>query len=364
MNILFYLGHPAQFHFSKNIISRLQKDGHTVLVLIKTKDVLEDLVKKSGFSYVNIQNEVRKNSRYSIAIASLKRTFSVLKLAIKCKCDVLIGTDASIAQVGYILGRPSFTTLEDDFEIIPKLAKVTYPFSRKIIVPKVCKVGKWEKKKVGYDGYMKLAYLHPNYFKKDACVIKKYGLCDRYVLVRLAKLTAHHDVGIKGLNVDLVLKLINLIKSFGCGVYLSSEDNIDERLGDFVLKIDSVDMHQILAHSAMLISDSQSMSVESAMLGVPSLRFSDFSGKISVLEELEHKYELTRGIKTSEPHELILRVKEYFTQEDSADLFNERHLKMLNDKIDVTAFFVWFIENYPESAKIMKENPDYQYNFR
>ena len=50
-------------------------------VLIKTKDVLEDLVKKYGFSYVNIQNEVRKNSRYSIAIASLKRTFSVLPVA-------------------------------------------------------------------------------------------------------------------------------------------------------------------------------------------------------------------------------------------------------------------------------------------
>lgn len=30
---------------------------------------------------------------------------------------------------------------------------------------------------------------------------------------------------------------------------------------------------------------------------------------------------------------------------------------MLSDKIDVTAFMVWFIENYPKSAKIMKENP-------
>jgi len=37
---------------------------------------------------------------------------------------------------------------------------------------------------------------------------------------------------------------------------------------------------------------------------------------------------------------------------------------MLADKIDVTAFFVWFIENYPDSAKIMKENPDYQYKFK
>jgi len=36
----------------------------------------------------------------------------------------------------------------------------------------------------------------------------------------------------------------------------------------------------------------------------------------------------------------------------------------LLDKIDVTAFLVWFVEYYPKSAKIMKENPDYQYNFR
>jgi hypothetical protein len=37
---------------------------------------------------------------------------------------------------------------------------------------------------------------------------------------------------------------------------------------------------------------------------------------------------------------------------------------MIKDKIDVTAFMVWFIENYPESKRIMKENPDYQYKFK
>ena len=37
---------------------------------------------------------------------------------------------------------------------------------------------------------------------------------------------------------------------------------------------------------------------------------------------------------------------------------------MLADKIDVIAFMAWFIENYPESANILKENTDYQYKFR
>jgi hypothetical protein len=37
---------------------------------------------------------------------------------------------------------------------------------------------------------------------------------------------------------------------------------------------------------------------------------------------------------------------------------------MLSKQIDVTAFLVWFIENYPESAQIMKKDPDYQLRFK
>jgi len=35
--------------------------------------------------------------------------------------------------------------------------------------------------------------------------------------------------------------------------------------------------------------------------------------------------------------------------------WKEKSEKMLAEKIDVTAFLVWFVENYPESVKIMKE---------
>lgn len=37
---------------------------------------------------------------------------------------------------------------------------------------------------------------------------------------------------------------------------------------------------------------------------------------------------------------------------------------MLSDKIDVTAFMVWFIETYPESKRIMEVNPGYQKRFK
>ena len=43
--------------------------------------------------------------------------------------------------------------------------------------------------------------------------------------------------------------------------------------------------------------------------------------------------------------------------------WQRRRQKMLSEKIDVTAFMVWFIENYPESVRVMKETPEYQYRF-
>lgn len=100
------------------------------------------------------------------------------------------------------------------------------------------------------------------------------------------------------------------------------------------------------------------------MLGVPNLRFSDFAGRISVLEELGNKYQLTLGIKTNEPKRLIDEATNILISPNTKDDYTNRRKRMLKDKIDVTAFMVWFIENYPDSKRVMKENPDYQYKFK
>lgn len=349
MKIIVYLGHPAQFHFFKNIVTQLMKDGHQVKILIKTKDVLENLLKLNNFEYENIQSIPRKNNRFSILIASLARTCHVMKIALKFKADILIGADASIAQSGFFLRRSAITVLEDDYEVIEKLAKLAYPFTSSIVVPTVCGVGKWESKKVPYHGYMKLAYLHPNRFTADKEIVEKYIQEEKYCLIRLAQLTAHHDVGIKGLTVDLVKEIIEIAEKRGYTVFISSEAYLHESLLTYQLKINQNDIHHLMAFTSLLISDSQSMSVESAMLGVPSIRFSDFAGRISVLEELENKYQLTFGVKTKQHKQLIFLVNELLSNENLAVLFQQRRAKMLADKIDVTAFFVWFIENYPQS---------------
>ena len=44
--------------------------------------------------------------------------------------------------------------------------------------------------------------------------------------------------------------------------------------------------------------------------------------------------------------------------------WQDKRKRFLDDYIDVTAFFTWFIENYPESQKVIKEVPNYQYRFK
>lgn len=346
MNVLFYLGHPAQYHFIKNSARQLLEDGHRLKILIKTKDILENLLKEDGWEYENIQPNYRKNSKLAILTASLKRTLAVLKAARRFKADILIGTDSSIAQAGWLLRKPAITTLEDDIEVIGHLARLTYPFTTKIVVPTPCRVGKWEKKKVPYDGYMKLAYLHPNYFRPDENIVRNYGIEGKYVLIRLAKLIAHHDTGIGGLGTSLVKDILAQVEAKGYKAYISSEVELSADLEPYRLCIHYRDIHHVLAYASLLISDSQSMSVEAAMLGTPSIRFSDFKGRISVLEELEDKYQLTFGIKTDEPERLMGKADELLRMPDVRVTFQERRKKMLSEKIDVATFLTQFIENY------------------
>ncbi len=55
MKYLFYFGHPAQYLFLRETIRRLvRSDKHQVTILIKTKDVLEELILADDLPYTNI----------------------------------------------------------------------------------------------------------------------------------------------------------------------------------------------------------------------------------------------------------------------------------------------------------------------
>ncbi|MBI4649233.1 MAG: DUF354 domain-containing protein [Bacteroidia bacterium] len=292
----------------------------------------------------------------------LKRYWIVFKLVKKFRPNLLLGSEFSLPLIGKILRIPSILFSEDDSKVIPKLVKITYPFVDAILSPNNCSAGKWEKKKIEYSGYHELSYLHPNNFqpKED---VSPFSETKPYFLLRFSKLSAHHDNYIKGINNEIAQKLLELLKPHG-RIYITSERELEPQFEKYRINIDPHKMHHILYYTDLFIGDSQSMAMEAAVLGIPGIRFNDFVGKISVLNELENKYKLSIGIKSSEPDKLFNKVKELLSEKNIKQKWQARKEKLLKNKINVADFLVWFIENYPVSAKIMKQTPDYQYKFK
>ena len=117
-------------------------------------------------------------------------------------------------------------------------------------------------------------------------------------------------------------------------------------------------------YATMFIGDSQTMTSEAAVLGTPSIRCNTFVGRIHYLEEEEYKYGLTYGFRPDQTEAMFQKIEELLVMPNLKQEWQARRQKMLSEKIDYSRFLTWFIENYPESARIMRENPDYQWRFK
>ena len=49
--------------------------------------------------------------------------------------------------------------------------------------------------------------------------------------------------------------------------------------------------------------------------------------------------------------------------EQSAHMFLDTLKKMLSEKVDLTSFMIWLLENYPDSIKTIEKSPSYQQKF-
>ena len=360
MKILCHLVHPAHFHLFKNILESLSKNGHEILITIRNKDVLENLLIESNLKYIKISDIQDSNSKLSLITSILKKTYSLIKISKFFRPDIMISSATEVAIAGKLIRVPTLLYFEDDLEYVKNWALICGPLASNLICPESCSAGKWVNKVVKYNGYHELTYLHPKL--TDFSISETSKTKPKYLL-RLAKLTAYHDDNNSGIDNKLAHKIIDQLKVKG-DVYISAERELSNDFKELKLKVKSTELLDFMRDVDLYIGDSQTMAAEAAVLGIPSIRFNDFVGKLGYLEELEHKYGLTYGIKTSEPEKLLEKIDELISYPNIKEEWQKRRAKMLADKIDVTAFMVWFIENYPNSVKVMKENPEYQYRFR
>ena len=346
MRILVYLGHPAHFHNYKNTIVALKADGHQVEVLIKKKDILEDLLRNAGIPYHNILEEGRKNSKAGIMWGIVKRAWRLNQFCRRFHPDILTGSSVENSWVGPLRHIPVISIGEDDADVVPNYAKLTYPGASVILCPDTCDCGKWNHKAVKYPGYQELGYLHPDNFTPDKAVVRIYFNPDQpYFLMRFSGLNAHHDVGIRGINNAIAGRLIRLLEPHG-RVFITSERPLGHEFEPYRIAINPLDIHHVMAFADIYLGDSQTMAAEAGVLGVPFVRFNDFVGRIGYLNELENKYQLGFGIKPDEEEKLYDTVAQLLAMPNRKNVFQARRKLMLSEKINFADFLTQFIENY------------------
>ena len=94
------------------------------------------------------------------------------------------------------------------------------------------------------------------------------------------------------------------------------------------------------------------MATEAAVLGTPSIFVSSLAGTMGNFIELENTYNLLYSFTNSEM--AMAKAVDILRNSSSKDEWQIKRDRLLKDKIDVTTFVVWFIENYPLSVNEKK----------
>lgn len=108
MKLLVYLGHPAHFHLFKETIKNFREEKHEVVIVIKSKDVLEKLLQEAGMNYINLSAKPRKDGKFNIAVSFFQRLTQLSRIIRKEHPDKLAGSAAELALLGKLHRIPSF----------------------------------------------------------------------------------------------------------------------------------------------------------------------------------------------------------------------------------------------------------------
>lgn len=359
MIIAFFINTPAQAHLMKNIIKTLESKNHQVLILAREYGETVNLLKSFGVSYFvytnvsncgkykkicnfpfgvfNSYNFLRKYKPDLLVGAGLECVYTALPLNSKC---VLFGDSMPINESIYV--KTQFLLCKPFMDaIITPDAVVTPGSSKKSLGSKHVKV----------NSYKELAYLHPNNFVPDESIYKLLGIHkdEEFVLLRFNAFDSVHDFGgVTGFSLDKKRELVNKLSKYA-NVFISSELVLPPDLKRYSLNIPKHRIHDVLNYAKLVVADTGTMVTEAAVLGTPAIRFSSNAGNkdLGIFVELSNKYDLIYTY--DDPEMAITKAVELIKKPNLKNEWKPKREFLLNDKIDLSLFMEWFIEEFPRS---------------
>ena len=280
--------HPAQIWILRQLEMSLRNEYH-FLWFIRDKDISIQLADELSIKYSVISTA--KKGLLGNASEMIANIFKLFSLTRKHKIDMWISKYSAAHIVSRLLGRKSIFFVDDDYDLVPFLYNLSCPFANAILLPEVTRSGPHKRKLIRLNSVFELMYLHPDRFVAQSSIYSYLGIAEtqKFSIVRLASLTAHHDAGVKGVSEKLLNSVIELSEKNNIKVFITSEKPISSKFENYRLAIPLVRIHHALFFAEFLLGDSQTMTSEAALLGTPAFRINSFVGRISYIADIEKK---------------------------------------------------------------------------
>ena len=332
MRALIDITHPSLAHVFRPVWAAWKAAGDEPLVVARDKDVTLELLRAFDIPHRVLTTVGRGQlGRLRELVVREART---LALARRFRPHLVIGTSAHAARVARLVGARSAVLNDDDAAAVPLFRWLSYPLADAIITPSCLAFEGHGPRHWTYPSYHALFYLHPARFQPDPAVRDELGLRpgERFGIVRKSARAAHHDSGVRGVDEALVARLRGAIPA-DVRLFVTSEGPLTGALAPWRLPVAAHRVHHAVAFADFVLGDSQTMTAEAAVLGVPAIRLNDFVGRISYLTELE-AYGLAFGFRPGQEEQALSAVREVVGQPGSRAIFAERRRRMLSERID------------------------------
>lgn len=335
MRVLIDISHPAHVHFYRYLYRRLIDGGNEVLVVGRDKDVTLKLLEAFDIPHLTYGHSGHR-SMASQGRELIGRVSFLVRQGRRLRPDLVLTRNPAGVQAARLLGSTGvFDT--DDGRTVGIHYYAAAPFAHFITAPD-CLEENFGRKERRYPSYKALAFLHPDLFTPtDARPLLGLAPGERYSVIRLVAHDASHDRGIVGLNRDSVRRIADLLGTVG-PVFATAEPGAEA--ADLVRRLDVPPerLHDVLAHAAVAVGDSQSVIIEAALLGTPGFRINTFAGRKSYFDDLESRYGLARSFTPDRVDEALSAIEAALEPGAKDELARKRET-LLADKINLTDWY-------------------------
>jgi len=342
MDLLAEINHPAQVHLFRPVLEECERKGYSTAVVARDKDLTLSLLDTFGIPYTILAPIGRGVVGRTREL--LQREWAMLRTVRKCRPGIITGSSVNGVRVAKLFGCNSVVLCEDDAKYIPQFRWLAYPLATAIVTPDVLAYENYGTRHLTYPSFQKLFYLHPNRFTPDRSILGELGVGEDepFAIIRLSSLQAHHDIGARGMSEEMIREVIRMTRD-RARVFITSEKPLAAEFEPHRLPIAPHRIHHALHFAEFFISDSQSMTVEAALLGTPAFKINTFAGIISVIRELEESG-LAFGYRPGEETALLRQLETILRMDDMNSEFRRRQRRLLARKIDPLPWYMGVVD--------------------